>query len=426
MSYRIVKASAHQTGLPDKSVHMIATSSPYYGLRAYAGDQEVDWPEVVYAPMSGVPALVIPAQRCGLGAEETVEAFIGHLILVAREMWRVLRDDGTLWWNLGDSYNGSGGAGGDYGPGGSKEGQPKFPGRNVATLKPKDLMLIPARFALAAQADGWYVRSAMPWIKRNCLPESAEDRPGTVVESIYLLAKRGKYYFDMEAVKRPVAAATTNRDKYAYATDDTKFDKVNRETGVGNLRNGSYESSADGLRNFRSSDFFFQSWQGLLGDEDGDPLAMVVNPKSYTGSHFATWPLLMVETMIKAGTSSYGVCPTCQAPWKRRVEKTGERETHGPNHAADKARGRHGTNSVFATGKVSMFTTIGWRPTCACEAGQPIPATILDPFVGSGTTLKAAIALGRDAIGVDISEDYLGSLVERRVTGTQIQLLEAA
>lgn len=403
MPYRIVKASAHQTGLPAQGVHMVATSSPYYGLRAYAGDQDVFWPEVVYTPMSGVPPIVIPALRCGLGAEPTVEAFIGHLILVAREMWRVLRDDGTLWWNLGDSYNGSGGAGGDYGPGGSKEGQPKFPGRNVATLKPKDLMLIPARFALAAQADGWYVRSMMPWLKRNCLPDSAEDRPGTVIESIYLLAKREQYFFDMEAVKRPVAAPQTGKAASLKRSNSKRNDLVVPGQGYTTHRADREEHaiSADGLRNFRSSDFFFQSWQGLLADEDGDPLAMVVNPKGTKLAHFATWPLKMVEVMIAAGTSAHGVCPKCQAPYKRIIKKRGK-------------------------AKCEAIHEGGWRPTCACEAGEPIAATILDPFVGSGTTIKAAIALGRDAIGVDISEDYLGSLVERRVNGTQISLLAGA
>jgi DNA modification methylase len=100
----LINASAHDTGLDALSVHCIVTSPPYWGLRAYAGEQRIEWPAVEYSPMPGLPALSIPAMTCGLGEERHAEAYIGHLILVMREMWRVLRDDGTCWVNLGDSY----------------------------------------------------------------------------------------------------------------------------------------------------------------------------------------------------------------------------------------------------------------------------------------------------------------------------------
>src|SRR5690606_35623218 len=111
------------------------------------------------------------------GLEPTAEAFVGHLVAVFREARRVLRPDGTLWLNLGDSYNGSGGAGGDYNDGGLREGQPRYPGRKVAGLKPKDLVGIPWRVAFALQADGWWMRSDIIWAKRAPMPESVTDRP---------------------------------------------------------------------------------------------------------------------------------------------------------------------------------------------------------------------------------------------------------
>lgn len=201
--------------MSDKSVHCVVTSDPYWGLRSYGediwegGDQacdhrhrdwdgpkqtgaarsshaakadrmdrpvcskcgairvgnimDCDWPEVAYRPMPGLPEITVPVWRGAYGLEPTPEMYVGHSVLIRRELWRVMRDDAVQWLNLGDSYNGSGGAGGDYGPGGLKEGQPKYPGRRVGALKPKDLCMIPARVALALQADGWYLRSDVIW-----------------------------------------------------------------------------------------------------------------------------------------------------------------------------------------------------------------------------------------------------------------------
>ena len=263
---RLIQASAHNTGLPDQSVHMIATSPPYWGLRAYAGEQRIDWPGVLYSPMPGLPMLSIPAQTCGLGEETTPEAYIGHLILVMREMWRVLRNDGTCWVNLGDSYNGSGGAGGDYGPGGIKEGQPKYKGRDAGTLKPKDLCLIPARFALAAQADGWWLRSDIIWAKPNPMPESVTDRPTKAHEYIYLLAKSQRYFFDAEAVKEPVTDTTIQRLQQ----------DIDRQNGSGRAHGGAKTNGPIKAAGYVSGRNRRTVW------------AIATRP--YSGAHFATWP----------------------------------------------------------------------------------------------------------------------------------------
>ena len=401
MTYQLIQASAHQTGLPDKSVHMICTSPPFYGLRVYSGEQMIEWPTVRYSPMPGLPEITIQGcepgcvhewgntlvvhqrgsvgekstlmgpqnggrkqeveqgaycihcggWRGGLGNEPHPEAFIGHLILVMREMWRILRDDGVAWVNLGDSYNGSGGAGGDYGPGGSKEGQPKFPGRKVGGLKPKDMIQIPARFALAAQADGWYVRSRLPWLKRNGMPDSCTDRPSQVIEDIFLLAKSEKYYFDMQAIKQPVAEASIGR-----LSQDIEHQIGTTRANGGAKTNGNLKAvgSISGGRNFRSSDLFFKTWQGLVTSDDGEPLAMVVNPKGYSGAHFACWPLEIPLTCIKASCPPDGV--------------------------------------------------------------------VCDPFNGSGTTGRAALQLNRSYIGIDVSQEYLEDLAPERLSNVQIEL----
>ena len=137
--------------LPEKSIQTCVTSPPYWGLRDYGQDGQ-------------------------LGLEPTPEEYVANMVDVFREVKRVLRDDGTVWLNLGDSYNGSGGAGGDYANGGLKEGQPKYPGRKIDTLKPKDLVGIPWLVAFALRADGWYLRQDIIWHKPNPMPESVSFR----------------------------------------------------------------------------------------------------------------------------------------------------------------------------------------------------------------------------------------------------------
>lgn len=139
-------------------------------------------------------------KRCGawrgqLGLEPSPELFVEHLVLVFQEVRRVLRPDGTVWLNLGDSYNASGATGTDDGLGGPREGNLRYSGRRVKGLKPKDLCLVPERVILALQADGWWVRSKPPWIKGNAMPESVTDRPGVAHENVFLLTKSGEPTF---------------------------------------------------------------------------------------------------------------------------------------------------------------------------------------------------------------------------------------
>jgi len=181
---------------PDEFIDCCVTSPPYWGLRDYG--------------VSGQ-----------LGLEKTPEEYVAKMVEVFREVKRVLRDEGTLWLNLGDCYNGSGGAGGDYNKGGLKEGQPKYPGRKIAGLKPKDLVGIPWRVAFALQADGWYLRSDIIWHKPNPMPESVTDRPTKSHEYIFLLSKSAKYYFDQEAVKEEATGYDGRRDTlYKGGTKD--------------------------------------------------------------------------------------------------------------------------------------------------------------------------------------------------------------
>ena len=161
--------------LPEKSVHCCVTSPPYFGLRSYnGGDAEI-------------------------GKEPTPDEYVAALVDVFREVRRVLRDDGVLFLNLGDRYNGSGGAGGDYGPGGIREGQRKYKGCKVAGLKLKDLIGIPWRVAFALQADGWWLRQDIIWHKPGQRRQNVKDRCTTSHEHLFVLTKAALYWWDHTA-----------------------------------------------------------------------------------------------------------------------------------------------------------------------------------------------------------------------------------
>jgi len=254
--------------LPGESVHCCVTSPPYAGLRDYGEDGQI-----------GLEAV----QDClGWATGETCgECYVCRMVAVFREVRRVLRDDGTLWLNLGDSYNGSGGAGGDYGKGGIKEGQPKYPGRRLASLKPKDLCMIPARVALALQADGWYLRQDIIWHKPNPMPESVRDRCTKAHEYVFLLSKSGRYFWDQEAVKEPVAGT-------AHARGNGVNPKA-KANAAGCKQNESFSAAVSGLvdvRNVRS--------------------VWTIGTKPFSEAHFATFPPELPERCIKAGCPEDG------------------------------------------------------------------------------------------------------------------------
>ena len=258
--------------LPSGSVQTCVTSPPYFGLRDYRVDGQ-------------------------LGLERTPEAYILALAAVFAEVRRVLRADGVLWLNIGDSYaaSGRGGGGGSF--------QNNAMGREISEVngfrmpppgyKQKDLIGIPWMLAFTLRTAGWYLRAAPPWVKRNGIPESVLDRPTTSVETVFLFAKSEDYFYDSTATMK-VGAITAG-------TRAAKGGNVRSELKDVNGRPPEYWEYT-GTRLRRSSDWFFESFEGLISADDGEPLAFLVNTKPYSGAHFAVFPEALVAPCILAGS----------------------------------------------------------------------------------------------------------------------------
>ncbi len=354
-------------GLEAGSVHTVVTSPPYWGLRDYGhGDQ--------------------------LGLDPTPEEYVANMVAVFREVRRVLRDDGTLWLNLGDSYAASSNTGGTASIQGSRKrmGAMTSKGHGIPTgLKPKDLVGIPWRVAFALQADGWYLRSDIIWSKPNPMPESVTDRPTKAHEYLFLLAKSERYYFDADAVREPLNPENVaHHDRYSSRPVVGRGPNPDRNDGGGTTQGGVGYNPAG--RNIRS--------------------VWTIATQPYPGAHFATFPPKLVEPCILAGTSERGVCPECGAPWRRVVERVGA-EVKAPRSAYGHGAGRNDGGRSQLVGAAT--STTGWRPTCAHADTPTVPGVVLDPFGGSGTTAMVAQHLGRRAVLIELNPDYIGQQLRR-------------
>ena len=263
------------------------------------------------------------------------------------------------------------------------------------------------RVAFALQAAGWWLRSDIIWAKGlsfcptyagSAMPESVTDRPTKGHEYLFLLTKSERYFYDIEAVKENAVGAepgnVTHKGVTAYSNGDG-----HHRTKAGLLNMG-----ASTRRNLRT--------------------VWAINPGSYPEAHFATFPPALVEPCVLAGTSAHGVCPACGAPWVRVVER-GEpvARPDNPNAVMPYGAASGHTNGQGATTlhKLRTVETTGWQPSCNCDAGEPIPATVLDPFAGSGTTLAVAVEHKRSGIGIELNPAYV-DLIHKRLGTVQPRL----
>ena len=215
----------------------------------------------------------------------------------------------------------------------------------------------------------------------NPMPESVTDRPTKAHEYIFLLTKSQRYYYDADAIAEKGGAG-----KPCGKKNDASRNDLDR-TGI---------VRGDGLTRNRRS-------------------VWTVATQPYAGAHFATFPPALIEPCILAGTSEHGVCANCGAPWERVVEKEWVKHPNGLGNGTitkDLQTHRRGTTSAFATGGSNVSQTLGFAPTCTCNAGI-VPATVLDPFNGSGTTGAVACAHGRAYIGIDLNADYIALAHDR-------------
>jgi len=342
--------------LPDASVQCCITSPPYWGLRRYLP--------------TGHPAAALE-----IGQEKTPQQYVETMVKVFREVWRILKDDGTLWIVIGDSYASGKGTchnpgGGEYSLGKDRKEAAAHPLNrgNKSTLsavglKPKDLVGIPWRVALALQADGWYLRSDIIWAKANCMPESVTDRPTRSHEYIFLLTKSERYYYNHEAIKEPCiyyVDGTGTAARKARASGN-KLLPTGERNGI---RPGGYKNSVnfEGKNSgnekqrghSRRHNGFNDRWDAMEKEEQCSGMrnkrdVWTVAPANYPEAHFATYPPALIKPCILAGC--------------------------------------------------------------------PVGGTVLDPFGGSGTTGAVANELGRSAILIELNPAYI-PLIETRTNNT--------
>lgn len=357
--------------LPDNSVHCAVTSPPYFRLRDYG-----------YAGQ--------------IGLEETVDEYIAKLVEVFREVRRVLRHDGTLWLNLGDSYANDAKWGGSGGGKRAKglHGTDKTRDRARSGFQHKQLLMIPHRVAIALQANGWYVRSDIVWAKPSPMPESVQDRPTRAHEYIFLLAKSRYYFYDIDAIREPVAESTKKRYRYGW--------------------NGKAHAQHPGTGRTNNT-----------GKWIGDPVAKeqsvergknkttvwVVPPANYKKAHFATFPPDLIAPPILAGCPER-VCSACGTPYRRIVTREFVPQADvSPERVAYRGKIVERKYAGRPRGSLKVRTE-GFQPGCDCGA-VVTSGVVLDPFIGSGTTAVVAKRARRDFIGIEANPEYVAMAYQR-------------
>lgn len=398
------------------SVQTVVTSPPYYGLRDY-GIEPVEWPEVSFAPMPGLPGMTIPPMRACLGLEPDIWSYVGHMVAVFREVRRALKRDGTLWLNLGDSYATGAGAVGQH-PGGGAQGErwKGYRGTHTAEqsgkaasrieqmgpmtqpnrmpqpgLKPKDLMGIPWRVAFALQADGWYLRNDVVWQKVNAMPESVRDRCTKAHEYVFFFSRSRRYYFDAAAIAEPCT-----QDEWADGFRGGSY--VNGEayanTGAGRKTRGNIKVPS-------GWDTGPGSHSDLIGRYAPVPVPDARLARSSKGApNGAVKRSGNLARKYGEERDRPGSHLAASIPWEGSTRNKRDVWTI----AAQPFGGAH-----FATMPPSL------AEPCILAGSRP-GDTVLDPFLGAGTTGLVADRLQRDWIGIEQSVANV-ALAHRRIIG---------
>ena len=438
MDYRIIEGDCIEgmRRLEGQSVHCVVTSPPYFGLRDYGHDGQI-------------------------GLEASPEAFVAKLVDVFREVRRVLRDDGTLWLNLGDSYfsptKGTGGKNSST-LNAKRDENGTVIGKSIVTYdpirlsagntgcKPKDLIGIPWRVALALQADGWYLRQDIIWHKPNPMPESVRDRCTKAHEYVFLLSKGPRYYFDHEAMQEPAVGGATGVAA-SFKREGSKREQTIPGQGYGTHRPEREDVAYNETRNRRS--------------------VWTVATRPYKGAHFATFPPDLIRPCILAGCPPSGkrcdcdeviASPMGNGPVEDPTMQTGRAGMNRPrrdgegvrlitrrqqrHEAAEMKASPHRTDMERECGPAfahyirtdrsgarplphdirERYLAAGWITQAPpCEHPIEEAGIVLDPFGGSGTTALVALEEGRKAVLCELNPDYI-ALAHKRLEGLQLRI----
>lgn len=310
------------TGIDTASVDCIVTSPPYFALRDYGHDQQ-------------------------LGLEASIGDWVSELRLIGRQLAQVLHPHGSWWLNVGDGYSSH-----------EREGAAK-----------KGLLLGPQRLAIALAEDGWLVRNQIIWAKSNPMPSSVTDRLSTTYETVLLLTRAPRYFFDLDAIRVPVASRRRRSRPLITGYPPPSARPANR---CDDLNEGLDRMKQRGASSHP------------LGKSPGD--VWTIATANYRGGHFATYPLSLAERAILAGCPER-VCTRCTVPWQRAKKRDGV-----------------GSERLLRTGALCA--------QCRCGTGWR-PGLVLDPFIGSGTTAIAALKHRRDWLGIELNPEYANQARER-------------
>lgn len=404
--------------LPDSSVHCVVTSPPYFDQRDYRVDGQG-------------------------GLQSTPGEYLEWLVSVCRDLRRVLRDDGTFWLNVGDGH-----------------ATRRYDDPLFGAIKENDLIGIPWMLAFLLRMDGWHLRESCIWNKPNAKPTFCKNKPAASHEYIFLLAKSGDptYWIhrDGRGQRTPpdpdyvwVNAAGEGVDPSAEHTG--KLRKKNLWEGVDYfydqeavkepLKHPEAQGQLFGGKKFPgnvpNATYSGKAYDPSLLTGRNKQTVWTIPTAGYRGRHTAVFPEELPRICIKAGTSEYGCCPACGAPY-RRIVATGE-----PDLAWQQACGGNRDGEYRGTGKKDYTAakaedassikarilknmcrkeTVGWEPTCTCSLEAPVPCTVLDPFSGSGTTALVSRELRRNSLGIELNPDSIQETRERLGIATQATL----
>ena len=394
--------------MPDECVDTIITSPPYWGLRDYGVEGQ-------------------------LGLEPTLDLFIEHLLEITKELKRVLKKTGILFWNHGDCYlSGNRGSVG-IDPKYKTKNSPKMPSNRVGQV---DKCLALQNFRLIIKMidqQGWVLRNNVIWHKPNHMPSSVKDRFANSYENVFMLVRSKKYWFDLDAVRKPQAQSSIERsqrgisDHHKYSglpnmggggglndprpnTRETKIPKDQAEM-FGSPR-ARYHRDKTQSENYKANGMRNAPEPGEAnafnpaGKNPGDIWKIPTQP--FSGAHFATFPEKLIQPMIMAGCPE-AICKKCGKARERITKPTEEYAKNlGGKGFAKKdwiSKGGGSSKADNYPSVTAQYQTIGWTD-CGCSAGWD-KGIVLDPFSGSGTTALVAKKLGRRYIGIEINKDYV-------------------